>query len=500
MTLSVRKISPFFGVLALAAVLRLWNLDLPFIEPYNSLSRQAIVAGVARNFYQHGFNFFYPEIDENGPGPYLYNAEMPFYSYLMALGYALVGGPKEWVARLVSVLFSLGAIVLLGDLVRRVYGSGAALWTMGLLAVSPLYLALSRSIQPESCMIFASAGAVWAFFLYMTSDRRRDLALASAFLFLAVATKIYNLYLVIPLLYLAWRREGTRLFRNPRYYAALAFAVLPLVWYAWMWWRGQTEMLLYDPYDFTKTRGPAGKAYFELFAPAYLGWSFKILAGHLLAPFGAVLVLGVCLERPMRGENKVFYAWLAGVVFLMLVMWRTVLDHAYYLLPFVLPLAGLAGKGALVLGRALCSGRQARALFLAAVFVPALLAQVWVIRRLYPGIYHIPKEILEIVSAGEETRRRTSPDDLVIASYGTSNCLLYYCARKGWAFYVGGADGGSLIRQIEELRAAGADWFVTSRSDQLREAPTLDNYLRTRYRVVYEHKNTFLVRLSKDSV
>src|SRR3989338_8211507 len=95
-------------VFFLALLVRVFYLNIAFVEPYNNLTRQTVVGMVARNFYQHGFNFFYPELDDNGTGPYLFNAEMPLYSYIMAIGYWLAGGVREWVARSVSVAFYMG--------------------------------------------------------------------------------------------------------------------------------------------------------------------------------------------------------------------------------------------------------------------------------------------------------------------------------------------------------------------------------------------------------
>ena len=53
----------FWLVIGLAIFLRLWNLNLPFVEPYNSMTRQSMVAEIARNFYEHDFNFDFIDIN-----------------------------------------------------------------------------------------------------------------------------------------------------------------------------------------------------------------------------------------------------------------------------------------------------------------------------------------------------------------------------------------------------------------------------------------------------
>src|SRR3990167_680095 len=138
---------PAFLIFVLALFVRVYNLDLPFLEPYNNITRQVVVGMVARNFYHHGFNFFYPELDDNGTGPYLFNAEMPLYSYLMAIGYWLAGGVREWVARSVSVIFSMGTLFFIHAFARQIAGNRAAFFALLFAAFSPLNVALSRSIQ-----------------------------------------------------------------------------------------------------------------------------------------------------------------------------------------------------------------------------------------------------------------------------------------------------------------------------------------------------------------
>lgn len=488
--------------LLLAAGLRLYRIDLPFIEPYNSISRQAIVAEVARNFYRNGYDFTRPEIDDNGTGNPLYNAEMPFYSYLMALLYAVVGGVREWAARSVSVVFSLLTIAMLMDLCRRLYGQAAACAAGVFLSVSPLYLALSRALQPESCMIFASVGCVYFFHLHLSGQRKWIvLYFAAACLFLAVATKIYNLYLLLPLAVMAFRAEGPRALGRGKYWALLIAALLPLLWYARMMHEGRTHDLIYDPYDFTRTRGPSGKSYLELFGSQYLLWAGKILTIHLLTPLGTLLAVLALRDKsdPPRPSAGPLVEWAVAVAIMLLIMWRTVLDHAYYLLPAVTILTLCVAKGARVIGVWVGQDRVRR-LIAVSVLIAMLSAQTPVLSKLYRGIYFIPEDIVQIVHAGRLVDERADADDLVIASYGGSTALLYYTGRRGWAFDVRSADSAELIARLQEYHRQGARYFVTSRADQLRSAAGLDRYLRSQHDVVYDAGLILMVRLREVAV
>lgn len=486
---------PLLAILCLAAALRFTKLDLPFVEPYNSLSRQAIVATVARNFYQHGFDFFYPEIDENGRGPYLYNAEMPIYSYLMAIGYKLSGGVNEWAARAVSALFSMGMLAFLYLFVRRLGGERAALAALALAAVSPLNLALSRSIQPEATLLFASVGAIYFLYRYSEGDGSDCLALSALFLAFAVATKIQSIvYLAPPLAYLAWRKDGAKFFRKPTY-AILGLAVFfSLLWYAAMFQAGQREELIYTPYDFLKNRGPENVPYWSTFSPKYVALLGKYLVFHLLTPAGAVLAAVGLFVPPApacrqagvlaggrRASNRVFDAWAVGVALYSFVFWRFLLDHSYYQLPLIPVAAYYAGRGF----EFLVSRGFFRRFWVALAAGLLVLASVATSARFYPGIYSVTPELSRIVKAGEAVQRLTPQGSLVLANYGGSTIQLYYCNRKGWAFDIRRPrSDDALIEELEHRRSKGGAYFVTTTFGQLDEVPRFKQHLDAFYPVL----------------
>jgi 4-amino-4-deoxy-L-arabinose transferase-like glycosyltransferase len=271
-------------LIAAAAVgLRVWRINLPVVEPYNSIARQSIVASVARNFYEHGFNFFYPEINENGRGPYLYNAEMPFYSYLMALGYKLAGGVREGVARSVSVGFSLLTLLFLYLTARRWLGEKGAAAALAFASFSPLYLAISRSLQPESAFLAGMAGAVYFFQKYLDRDDAASFWISSLCLSFAVATKFFNAYLLLLLIYMAWRKKGPSIFTDWKNYAYVAVICASFLWYWKMWQAGEQMSLAYYPYRYIahKAGAPGDVQETFVFLPRFLQ-CMKIFFAHVL--------------------------------------------------------------------------------------------------------------------------------------------------------------------------------------------------------------------------
>lgn len=465
-------------VFALAFLFRIYQLNLPFIEPYNSITRQSIVASVARNFYERGFHFFYPEINENGKGPYLYNAEMPIGPYAMALGYKLAGGVKHWVARSVSVFFSMGTLLFIYLLTQRLYGNAAALGAITLTAFSPLNLAISRSLQPEAAFLCASAGALYFYLRYQSQGKTVDFWVSALWMSLAVAFKFFNLYLLIPIAYLSWQREGPKAFKNPKNYGYVLIACLPLAWYFRMWSIGQGVDLAYIPYRYiahaVNRLGNEPEIFFT--GPRLLA-SLKVFVFHLLTPLGFLFfVLGI-FRKPKSSEDRFVWVWMGSALTLMLFGWKTVIQHSYYQLPVLLPASMIAAWGALRSYEKIKRSLFFSKLVFAFIFAVEIASMVY----LYKGLYVIPKERYAIVNAGKFIDQNSPKDSLVVASYETSPILLYYSGRRGWSFCFVGKSDEELIAELEKRREEGAGYFASATAWTLEKHPVFYKHLADRY-------------------
>jgi hypothetical protein len=91
-----------FAVITLGVLCRLVYISQPFLDAYSW--RQADVAMISENFYLHGFNIFYPQINWAGNSPGYVGTEFPLVPFLAALFY-LAFGVQDWIGRSVSVVF-----------------------------------------------------------------------------------------------------------------------------------------------------------------------------------------------------------------------------------------------------------------------------------------------------------------------------------------------------------------------------------------------------------
>ncbi len=114
-----------------------------------------------------------------------------------ALAFAL-GGPSLHLSRAISILVGLAAILTTFGLCRRLFGGWTALLAAALVAFSPYFLAFARIAMTEGDVfpaLFVTL-ACWAYLHYADRPHGPRLALAAVILGLAIAAKLYALFLV----------------------------------------------------------------------------------------------------------------------------------------------------------------------------------------------------------------------------------------------------------------------------------------------------------------
>ncbi|MBE7560627.1 glycosyltransferase family 39 protein [bacterium] len=221
------------AVIALAALalgLRFYRIDAPLTDHH--YWRQVDTAAMARNFAEGNLNILHPMLDWQGPHGYA-EVEFQLYTWLVAVIYRWVGVHEVW-GRLVSVAFSMAGLWLLFDLARRALSREAGLGALALGATAPLAVFFGRSFQPESAMASFSMLAIYGAWRHSEEGGLRWFWVSALATSLAILLKLPSLYLGLPLLVLAWWREGGRFLLRPRWWAFAAIALVPAaLWYPW---------------------------------------------------------------------------------------------------------------------------------------------------------------------------------------------------------------------------------------------------------------------------
>ncbi len=331
-----------FLLIVCGVAARLYHITDSMLGPYDW--RFFDTAAVARNFYEGGMHFLYPQVDWRGNSPGYVDSEFPLYTYSVAILYHPLG-VHEWVGRAFNavVIYGLSALVLL-RLVRRLFDARAALLAVFFYSFTSTSFYFTRTFQPDPLMAFCQLASVYSFLVWTEEGRPRSLVLSTVALALAAALKPISLCLGLPLLYLAWRKFGWRLIHKPSLWLFTAGVFsLPVLWY----WHSYTLWKLYG-----NSFGMfGGWIRLEFFPPT--DWIWRSLSralverilGKMVAVIGfPFLVMGIFRKPP--GGNYVLHWWAAGFFASMLLTPALHRAHEYYQLPLVFLTSAWMARGA----------------------------------------------------------------------------------------------------------------------------------------------------------
>jgi 4-amino-4-deoxy-L-arabinose transferase-like glycosyltransferase len=211
------------AILLLAGFLDLWNLGKPgFDNPYYA----ACVRGILAN---PGLAFFNP-FDAGG---FVTDPKPPVGIWVQAAS-AAVFGFSRWSVVLPQVLAGIGSVVLIYVIVRRPFGKPAGLIAALALAVTPVFVAVSRNGTMDTQLIFVLLLAVWVV-LRATRERSLPWLLVSVILIgIGFNIKMIQAFVVVPAV-LAIYFLGTTdfTFRKRALHLGIAIIVLTLVSLSW---------------------------------------------------------------------------------------------------------------------------------------------------------------------------------------------------------------------------------------------------------------------------
>ena len=181
--------------------LRWQYVHLPMAEAHSW--RQITNADIARNFTEESANILYPEVSWGGPRDVYVSMEFPLLQWLAGMLFHVVRD-REFVCRILSILFSLGTLVVTYFLGARLFGAPAGRAAAFLLAISPSFVFFGRTFISDTPMVFFSVGALWGLVVYAQTHNRRAAWWGIASSTLACMVKIPAVLIFAPIAWLAW--------------------------------------------------------------------------------------------------------------------------------------------------------------------------------------------------------------------------------------------------------------------------------------------------------
>ncbi len=456
----------------LAISVRLILINQPFVDHWSW--RQSDVAAIARNFFEHGFRFGYPQIDWAGGSAGYVGTEFPILPFLAAICYKFAG-IHEWIGRSQSVIFFAISLPFFFLLVRGTFGSTAAIWATLFYAFAPLNIFAGRSFMPDVPSLSLGIIGLYFFLLWIRNPKPGSFYLSAIAISLSILVKVTSIVFVVPLASVLVGRlcqtPGVSRKRPTIYRAVAIFAAITLLPSAVWYWRAHQIADRFYPHHFFGAGGVRLES---------LSWYCDIAqqtATSSLTPVLAVMALTGLFVAPRGKYGCLFDWWLAAMVlFVVAVGYGN--RHPWYQLPLVPIAAAFAGAACNFLSPKISSRLAVAALSILPGSL-AILAFLYV-RPLYES------SAAQHRNAGLELNKITKSDALIVAVDGGNPAIFYYAKRKGWHFLEqNGVYGGNpknshqAISDLERLRRDGATHlvFVTNTFWWLTSYPEFANHV-----------------------
>lgn len=219
----IRRIDPILAILViLAAGLSLYNINQS--GDLNSYYTAAITSMV-----QSWHNFFFNAYD---PGGFITIDKPPVAFWLQAMS-AKLFGIHSWSLALPSALGLAGSVILLYLIIKPHFGVTAARIAALILALTPIAVAVSRTNNADSTLVFFLMLASYFLFKSVRSGKLLTLCIAFGLVGVGFNTKMLQAFMVLPAFYLLywfarkgqWKQKGLHLLT-----ASVLLGVISLSW------------------------------------------------------------------------------------------------------------------------------------------------------------------------------------------------------------------------------------------------------------------------------
>lgn len=210
------------AILALAAVLCLWNLT------ENGYSNE-YYAAAAKAGSESWKALFFGSLD---PGSFITVDKPPLSLWLMGLS-ARAFGFSSFSILLPEALCTIAAVWLLYATVRRVWGTTAGLLAAAALALTPVTIAIGRVNNPDALLVLLMVASAYLVVRAIESGKTKHLAWAGALVGLAFMTKLLQGWMIAPALGAAYLLAGPPRLRVRCKQLAIAGATMVAVSAAW---------------------------------------------------------------------------------------------------------------------------------------------------------------------------------------------------------------------------------------------------------------------------
>jgi 4-amino-4-deoxy-L-arabinose transferase-like glycosyltransferase len=181
------------GIVLLAAFLNIFNI-------WNQASGNVYYTTAVTSMLQSWHNFFYGSLD---PGGYV-TVDKPPVTFWVQTGFAYVFGVHGWSVILPQALAGVGSVILMYILVKPSFGRTAARLAALVMACTPVAVAVSRTNNIDSMLVFTLLLGTWMLFKGIRGQKTWWIIGAFAMIGVGFNMKMLQAYMVVPAFYLLY--------------------------------------------------------------------------------------------------------------------------------------------------------------------------------------------------------------------------------------------------------------------------------------------------------
>jgi 4-amino-4-deoxy-L-arabinose transferase-like glycosyltransferase len=174
-------------------------------------------------------NFFYASFD---PGGFI-SVDKPALGFWLQCLFGLIFGVHGWSLALPEVICSVISVAVLYHIVKRGFGATAGLLSALFLALTPVFIAATRSNNVDASLVMVCLFAVWAVMIAAEKGSLKHLLLAAALIGIGFNIKMLQAYLYLPALFLVYFFAANTRMKKRLAHLAIAAVVLLAVSLSW---------------------------------------------------------------------------------------------------------------------------------------------------------------------------------------------------------------------------------------------------------------------------
>lgn len=174
-------------------------------------------------------NFFFVSFDPSG----FVTIDKPPLGYWLQAISAKIFGYHGWSIMLPQAISGVISVVIIYIIVKRAFGAAAGLLSALCLAVTPVFVAVSRNNTVDNVLVLALLLACWALSIAAEKGKLKYLILSMVLVGIGFNIKMLQAYMVVPALYITYLLTTAVSFKKRIVHLAAGTAVLLAVTLSW---------------------------------------------------------------------------------------------------------------------------------------------------------------------------------------------------------------------------------------------------------------------------